>query len=62
MTTLSFSEAAALTYIAKRMDLTQAERIKLTKGLTKRGKQVARDLHKRKSASTTSRARTSASC
>ena len=44
MTTVSFSEAAALTYIAKRKDLTSHERTKLTKGLTPRGKRIAQAL------------------
>jgi hypothetical protein len=52
MTTLSFGEAAALTYIAKRTDLTPVERAKLTKGLSKRGKRIAQVLREGRAVST----------
>jgi len=57
MMTVSFSEAAALTYIAKRKDLTAVERDKLTKGLTRRGKKIAQVLTERKTVGAVARAR-----
>lgn len=62
MTTLSFGEAAALTYIAKRKDLTYAECAKLTKGLSKRGKKIAQALRGEKRTSTKARDGVAASC
>lgn len=51
MKMLSFTDAAALTYLLRRTDLTRRERAQLRAGLSPGAQEIAKNLERKKSAS-----------